>query len=194
MNFDKTCLIRRLFRHKIFKTLCALILLISLGLGARLAVVQSQIKNAPVIITDLSKSGYTPEGVYGHGNLTGPWAGKLWYIYDKPGPDGLVQKVCAKNILPQPEWDIDFIYYEGAWFKLRTGTAEINETSMSVSPDRLKWKGSLQTKTAFPIRRPDVPYRFKILYSKLKQGTLSPLDYVQSLRASNPVCADIPEP
>lgn len=181
-------------RHRLFKVL-GLMSLIGLGaLSWRLYSVQKRIDNAPIEITDLSKSGYTPEGVYGHGDLIGEAAGQGWYIYDIPVPNGLVRKVCTQNTVPDPSWDIDFIYHEKAWYKLRSGTAEMSGAVLIVTPENSTWKAGLQSKTAFPVRRPDLPYRFKIIYSKLKYESLSPLEYLQSLKAGNPSCADMPTP
>ena len=181
-------------RQKFFKFFGLLGLVSFCGLAGRYYYVQKQIETAPLEISEFSKSGYTPEGVYGHGDLIGETAGRGWYIYDTSEPDGLVRKVCARNTYPDPSWDIDFIYHENAWYKLRTGTAEISGTSLIVTPERSKWKAGIHSKTAFPVRRPDLPYRLKIIYSKLKDESLSPLEYLRTLKAGNPNCADIPAP
>jgi len=182
------------FRYRFFK---ALGLVGLIGLGAvlwRLYSVQKQIDSAPVEITDLSRSGYTPEGIYGHGDWIGERAGQGWYIYDTPAPNDLVRKVCAQNTAPLPSWDIDFIYHKKAWYKLRTGTADISDGALIVTPETSTWKAGIQSQTAFPVRRPDLPYRLKIIYSKLKYESLSPLEYLQTLKAGNPSCADMPQP
>ena len=181
-------------RHRFFKYIGGLGIVCFWGLAGRYYYVQKQIETAPLEISEFSKSGYTSEGVYGHGDLIGETAGQGWYIYDTPAPNGLVRKVCARNTFPDPSWDIDFIYHENAWYKLRTGSAEISGGSLIVTPERSKWKLGIQSKTAFPVRRPDLPYRLKIIYSKLKDENLSPLEYLQTLKAGNPNCADIPAP
>lgn len=164
------------------------------ALAGRYHYVQTQIDARPLTITEFSKSGYTPEGAYGHGDLIGAQAGKGWYIYDTPAQNGAVRKVCAQNLFPDPSWDIDFIYHQNEWYKLRTGSAEIRGNDMIITPPRSEWKAGIASKTAFPVRRPDLPYRLKILYSKLKDETLSPLEYLQGLKATNPNCADMPAP
>jgi len=156
--------------------------------------VQNEIKNAPIEITEYSQSGYTPPGVYGHGNLESS-SGKFgWYIYDMSDPEHEVRKACVNGVLPQPEWDVDFIYSGGQWYKLRSGTGRLSSEGFVADPPTEKWKGVMSTQLTFPVRKPDLPYCAKILVSKLKDGTQSPLDYLQRLKQINPTCADMPEP
>ena len=184
----------RKIRYKALKYIGPLCLVSFSALAGRLYYVETQIAKRPVTITELSISGYTPEGVYGHGDLIGENAGQGWYIYDTPAPNGKVRKVCTRNTAPDPSWDIDFIYHQDEWFKLRTGTAEISGMKLIVTPPRSEWKAGIYSRTAFPVRRPDFAYRAKNLYAKLRSETLSPLEYLQGLKTSNPNCADIPAP
>ena len=87
-------------RHRFFKYIGGLGIVCFWGLAGRYYYVQKQIETAPLEISEFSKSGYTSEGVYGHGDLIGETAGQGWYIYDTPAPNGLVRKVCARNTLP----------------------------------------------------------------------------------------------
>ncbi|MEP1230325.1 MAG: hypothetical protein ABJG88_06585 [Litorimonas sp.] len=175
--------------------ICLTILLISfIAIMGRWFFVQAEIRNRPVDVTDLAASGYTPQDVFGHGNvvLNG---GKLgWYIYDIPLEDGRVRKICANGVLPEPYVDFDFFHYEGKWFKLRTGSLILEENGIRVEPPTSKWKGILSSKTAFPVRDPDFLYKVKIIISKLQYGSLSPLEYLQGLKQSNPSCMNIPAP
>lgn len=161
---------------------------------ARYLYVQNEIENAPLETTEYSKSGYTPPGIYGHGNLTSEDGSFGWYIYDISDPRNIVRKACVKGILPQPEWDVDFIYSNGRWYKLRSGLGILSPDGFVADPPTEKWKGALSTQLTFPVRKPDLPYRAKILVSKLKDGTQSPLDYLQRLKQINPTCADMPAP
>ena len=168
--------------------------LIALALIARYLYVQNEIKNTPLEVTQYSKSGYTPPGVYGHGNLTSENGKFGWYIYDISDPEHIIRKACVNGVAPQPEWDIDFIYAGGAWYKLRSGHGILSADSFTADPPTQRWKGVLSTQLTFPVRKPDLPYRAKIIVSKLKDGTLSPLDYLQRLKQTNPTCADMPAP
>lgn len=163
-------------------------------LTARYISVQSEIKNAPIEISEYSTSGYTPPGVYGHGNLMSDDGTFGWYIYDINDPEHEVRKACVNNTVPKPDWDIDFIYSNGQWYKLRSGLGRITADGFQAEPATQVWKGVLSTKMTFPVRKPDLPYRAKILFSKLKNGTQSPLDYLQGLKSINPTCANIPAP
>lgn len=161
---------------------------------ARYLYVQNQIKNAPVEISHYSTSGYTPPGVYGHGNLVSDDETFGWYIYDINDPEHGVRKACVKNVSPQSDWDIDFIYFDGQWYKLRSGLGKLTSDGFKAEPATQSWKGLISTKLSFPVRKPDLPYRAKILFSKLKNGTQSPLDYLQGLKLANPSCTNIPAP
>jgi len=182
-----------MFRRSLKLLLAALVLFLAL-LTARYLYVQNEIKNAPVEISQYSSSGYTPPNIYGHGNLVSSDGTFGWYIYDINDPEHGVRKACANGVVPQPEWDIDFIYFDGQWYKLRSGLGKITADGFEAEPANQSWKGILSTKMAFPVRKPDLPYRAKILFSKLKDGTQSPLDYIQALKASNPTCANMPAP
>lgn len=179
---------------RILKINLAVTLLICLGLSARYQYVQNEIKNAPVEISQYSSSGYTPPNIYGHGNLVSSDGTFGWYIYDINDPEHGVRKACVNGVVPQPEWDIDFIYSDGQWYKLRSGLGKITSDGFKAEPATQIWKGFLSTEMTFPVRKPDLPYRAKILYSKLKNGTQSPLDYLQGLRVANPSCGNIPAP
>ena len=182
-------LIRRLFVISFF--VCAVILAC---IVARYLYVQNQIKNAPVEITQYAKSGYTPPGVYGHGNLISDDGAFGWYIYDINDPEHGVRKACVNGVTPQPDWDIDFIYSGGQWYKLRSGFGRLSSDGFKADPAAQSWKGLISTELTFPVRKPDLPYRAKILFSKLKNGTQSPLDYLQGLKVANPTCANMPAP
>jgi hypothetical protein len=164
-----------------------------LALTARYLYVQYEIKNAPVEISQYSTSGYTPPGVYGHGNLVSADGSFGWYIYDIDDPEHGVRKACVNGLKPLPDWDIDFIYSNGQWYKLRSGLGKLSPDGFVADPPTQDWKG-MATQLTFPVRKPDLPYRAKILVSKFKNGTQSPLDYLQGLKASNPTCADMPAP
>ena len=176
-----------------FKISLVAFALLLFALIARYLYVQNEIKNAPIEITQYSKSGYTPPGVYGHGNLVSSNGEYGWYIYDISDPTYEVRKACVKGAEPQPEWDVDFIYANGAWYKLRSGLGKLSPTGFTAEPPTQDWNG-VATKMTFSVRKPDLPYRAKIIISKLKDGTLSPLDYLQRLKQTNPTCADMPAP
>ena len=163
-------------------------------LTARYLYVQNQIKNAPIEISEYSTSGYTPPGVYGHGNLVSEDGTFGWYIYDINDPEHEVRKACVNNTAPKPDWDIDFIYSNGQWYKLRSGLGRITADGFQAEPATQVLKGVLSTQMTFPVRKPDLPYRAKILHAKLKNGTLSPLDYLKNLKVGNPTCANMPVP
>lgn len=164
------------------------------SLSTRYLYVQNQIDNAPIEISQYSTSGYTPHGVYGHGNLVSEDGTFGWYIYDIHDAEHGVRKACVNNTPPQPDWDVDFIYSNGQWYKLRSGLGRITADGFKAEPATQVWKGLLSTEMTFPVRKPDLPYRAKILFSKLKNGTQSPLDYLKGLKAGNPTCAEIPAP
>lgn len=184
----------RFLACRVFKILFAAAIICLLLLVARYIYVQYQISNAPVEISQYSTSGYTPPGVYGHGNLESSDGAFDWYIYDINYPEHGVRKACVNNVVPKPEWDIDFTYSNGQWYKLRSGLGKITVDGFKAEPATEVWKGFLSTEMTFPVRKPDLPYRAKILVSKLKNGTQSLLDYLQGLKAANPTCADIPAP
>lgn len=163
------------------------------ALVLRYLYIQNEIRNAQIEITEFSESGYTPPGVYGHGDLVSNNGQFGWYIYDINDPENGVRKACIEGVKPQSDWDVDFIYSKGAWYKLRSGLGVLSEDGFLADPPTQDWHG-IPTKLAFPVRKPDLPYRAKILVSKLKDGTQSPLDYLQMLKASNPSCANIPTP
>jgi len=121
---------------------------------ARYLYVQNEIENAPLETTEYSKSGYTPPGIYGHGNLTSEDGSFGWYIYDISDPRNIVRKACVKGILPQPEWDVDFIYSNGRWYKLRSGLGILSPDGFVADPPTEKWKGALSTQLTFPVRKP----------------------------------------
>ena len=177
-----------------FKISLVAFALLLFALIARYLYVQNEIKNAPIEITQYSKSGYTPPGVYGHGNLVSSNGEYGWYIYDISDPVHAVRKACVKGVPPQPDWDVDFIYSNGQWYKLRSGIGKISPDGFVADPPTEKWKGFMSTQLTFPVRKPDLPYRAKILVAKLKDGTQPPLDYLQRLKQTNPTCADMPAP
>ena len=179
---------------RLLLSLIGTVIILSLVCGLKLATVQNDIRNRPIEITDLADSGYTSQGVYGHGNLVLEGGEYDWYIYDIAAPNGRVQKVCANGKTPEPQMDIDFIHFKDSWYKLRSGTMYLSENAMRSEPETHKWRGLFSSKIAFPVRRPDFPYRVKIISDKLRYKSLSPLEYVQGLRTSNPSCADIPAP
>jgi len=169
-------------------------LLVIIILTTRYIQVQTSIKNQFLQKTEYSTSGFTPSGVYGHGNLVTKNGSYGWYVYDIPDPQFGVKKICAYDTKPQDHWDIDFVYVKGDWYKLRSGMGIISDNGFSSAPKTQKWKNLISTKISFPVRRPDFPYRLKVFVSKIKDGSLSPLEYLQSLKASNPNCVNMPEP
>jgi len=112
---------------------------------------------APIEITEYSQSGYTPPGVYGHGNLESSSGEFGWYIYDISDPEHEVRKACVKGVPPQPEWDIDFIYSGGRWYKLRSGTGKLSPDGFVADPPTEKWKGVMSTQLTFPVRKAYTP-------------------------------------
>jgi len=171
-----------------------LILLLTIII-ARLSYVSHQYKSRPVEITDLSDGGYTPEGVYGHGDLiVAEGTQASWLIYDLPAEDGLVRKVCANGTVPDTKADIDFIYANGEWYKLRSGTGTLDRRDFTAVPEVHKWKGLISSKVTFPVRKPDLPYRAKVIWGKFWNGNISPLEYLEDLKRSNPSCTDMPAP
>lgn len=179
---------------KIIKTSLLALFVVLLGILVRWVLVENEIRNRPLETSDLSKSGYTPQGVFGHGNVSIKGGELGWYVYDIPAEGGYVKKACANNVLPTAEMDFDFFYYQDKWFKLRSGNLILTEDSMRVEPPFSKWKGAIKAKTAFPVRNPDLPYRLKVIFSKLRHGELSPRQYLEGLKKSNPSCANIPSP
>jgi hypothetical protein len=178
---------------RLSKGAAAAVSLILFGLTARYLYVQNEIKNATIEITQYSKSGYTPPDVYGHGNLESVDGTFGWYIYDISDLEHGVRKACVRGVVPEPEWDIDFIYSDGQWYKLRSGLGKLSLEGFTAEPPTEDWNG-FATQMTFPVRKPDLPYRAKILFAKLKDGTQSPLDYLQRLKQINPTCADMPAP
>lgn len=164
------------------------------ALFARYSWVQNEIDSLPIDITEYANSGYTPPDVYGHGDLISDDGTFDWYIYDISDPEFNVRKACVYSVQPQPDWDIDFIYAEGQWYKLRSGLGRISQDGFTAEPATQKWNGFFNTRMTFPVRKPDLPYRVKILYSKLKDKHQSPLDYLQRLKKINPTCANMPAP
>ena len=190
-------LVQRLKRLLFFLALIIFVMIIAIFL--RLNAVKKEIANAPIIITDLSESGYTAPGIYGHGNLKieNPDETKalpFWIIYDQPHPSGKVQKICAQ-ILPENKGvDIDFFFWNGNWFKIRSGQVTLSEDGWIGNPEKHKWRGFISSKLVFDVRHPDMPYRLKILSDKIRYASLSPLEYVERLKQINPECTDIPNP
>ena len=179
---------------RIIKCGVALALVCFCAIAIRLYLVEKDIQNRPIVISNLSQSGYTPEGVFGHGNLVVDGGLVGWIVYDLPTADGQVQKICEQGASQNTAADIDFIHYNNEWIKLRTGTVTFKPEGLEVSPKTTKWRGTIKSKTAFSVRSPDWPYRLKILHGKLLYANLSPLNYLQDLKRSNPSCADMPEP
>jgi len=184
---------------RIIKVLLIVIALIVCGIMGRLYLVQKDIDNRPVKTSELAESGYTPEGAFGHGKIVQQGGALGWHIYDLPAGDAtqgnlVVKKVCAFGGVTEPHMDVDFVYLEGAWVKLRTGTMTLREVGVEVEPKTTKWKGVLRSKTAFNVRRPDLPYRLKILIGKLQHKASSPREYLEGLKRSNPSCYDMPAP
>ncbi len=174
-------------------------LIIGVSLCLRWVDVQSRIANTPIKITDIANSGYVPPGEFGHGYLHLKSEDPIWYIFDRPAPDigpGKVRKVCYFGAEPSvanglEEVDVDFFYFSGAWYKLRTGHVTITGTKF-IPPKNTMWKGWVSSKAVFPVNSPDFPYRLKIIYSKLKHGSSSPKEYLESLKKRNPSCFDMP--
>ena len=180
--------------RKFFKITAILAILFALGISLRLHQVQRQIKNWPVNVTDLSESGYTPVGVFGHGNLEIASGSPGWIIYDEPTGEGLVRKICTFGALPPDTADVDFIFVSGAWHKLRSGTFVIDGDAGFAEPSHFTSKGFIRTHAAFPVRKPGLIYSLKILRDKIFKGAMSPREYVALLKRDNPSCTDIPAP
>jgi len=188
---------RRLKRVFFFSVL--IIFAVIIAIFIRLNAVKKEIANAPIIITNLSESGYTPPGVYGHGDLDFAKPdeikpGPLWVIYYQPHVSGKVQKVCAQILPDNSNPDIDFFFWDGAWYKIRSGQVTLSDRSWVASPQAHKWRGIISSKLVFDVRRPDLPYRLKILTDKIRYASLSPLEYIQRLQQINPGCHAIPNP
>lgn len=165
----------------------------------RLSYVQYNIAHTPLEIGDIADAGYTHPGDFGHGNLYSENIESFWYIYDIPAPeigDGKVRKICTYS---RPEniqkgiasADIDFFFFDNIWYKIRTGNVIITGTKF-IGPPNTKWKGWLSSKAVFPVDKPDLPYRLKIIWAKIANGSLSPKEYVEGLKISNPSCHEIP--
>ena len=105
-----------------------------------------------------------------------------------------MKKVCTFDVKPEDDWDVDFIYYKGQWHKLRSGTAMITEHELRTTPKTNKWKNLITTQLSFPVRRPGFFYGLKIFVDKITKASLSPLEYVATLKAGNPNCKNIPAP
>lgn len=163
-------------------------------LSGRFAFVQHSIKNLPLEESEYAASGFTPKGVYGHGDLMTQTGQYGWYVYDIADPKYGVKKVCAMGEKPEEFWDIDFVYTNGEWYKLRSGTGIITSDGFTSNPKTQMWKNVIPTQLTFPVRKPDLPYKLKIFVSKILSGSQSPLEYLQILKATNPNCAEMPSP
>ena len=184
---------------RIFLFLILIIFTVILATYIRLNAVEKEIANAPIIITDLSESGYTAPGLYGHGKLEFARNGEttaetLWIIYDQSHESGKVQKVCAQILPENQNTDIDFFCWDRAWYKIRSGQVTLAEDGWVANPEKHKWRGFISSKLVFDVRHPDIPYRLKILSDKIRYASLSPLEYVQRLQHINPSCKTIPSP
>ncbi len=179
----------------------AVLVFVLAGLAIRYAQVQTAIASAPVEKTEFSRSGYTAPLSFGHGNLEFRTPVPVWYIYDEPvfevKGDVLamraVRKVCAQSLRVQPIWDIDFIYFDGEWYKLRSGNAVVSADGISASPKHDQVLGILPTRLLLPVRDLGL-YGVKVLADKLRKGALSPREYVARLKQTNRSCFDIPLP
>ena len=182
-----------MFKHAVRFAL-VLLLAALVWLWVRYNAVQETIENAPLTISQYSKSGYTPKGVYGHGDLITQTGKYGWYVYDIADAVYGVKKVCAYQTEPDAAWDIDFVHTDNGWYKLRSGTGVITADGFQSEPQIQKWKNIIPTQLSFPVRSPDMPYRLKIFVSKIKIGAQSPLEYLQILKATNPSCHTMPSP
>ncbi len=177
----------------------SIIAIIFAAICVRMIIVQKNIAHRSQEKSDIADAGYVPSGEFGHGNLYSETKEKLWYIYDTPAPDigsGKVRKVCFYGEPPNTEnnligVDVDFFYFKGSWHKIRSGNVTIQGNNFTI-PANTKWKGWVSSKSVFPVKSPDFPYRVKVFLSKLQYGSLSPKEYVLGLKRSNPSCEGIP--
>ena len=179
---------------KIVKAVIIIVGLPIILLIGRYAFVQNSIKNIPLEMSEYAATGFTPKDVYGHGDLITQTAQYGWYVYDIADAKHGVKKMCVFGIEPEELWDIDFVYAKDEWYKLRSGTGIITSDGFTSEPKTQKWKNLITTQLAFPVRDPDLPYKLKIFFSKIKSGSQSPLEYLQILKATNPNCTKMPSP
>ena len=163
-------------------------------LTARFAFVEYQINTAELVPGDLSDSGATDPGAFGHGTLTAPKGWNGWVLFDVPTEEGQVRKACTRGVPKVEGADVDFVVLDGKWHKLRTGHLSISEAGRTVEPTTTLWRNLIRSDVLFPVARPDGPYRANVLLGKLKEGALSPRDYVRRIVKTVPSCKGAPIP
>ena len=70
----------------------------------------------------------------------------------------------------------------------------ITEHELRITPKTEKWKNLITTELNFPVRQPGFFYGLKVFIDKIRKASISPLEYIETLKASNPNCKNIPAP
>lgn len=169
-------------------------LLIPILAGLRVMFVDWKYNNQPIEESFFSDGGYVQPGTYGHGNLAVEDSEVSWIIYDILTANGKIRKSCTKGVLPDPNVDVDFVYHNGLWYKLRSGTGILRADRFTSDPVSHKWGGWLSTRVAFPVVQPDFAYQVKIIRDKFLGRGTSPRQYLQYLKKANPSCFEMPDP
>lgn len=160
----------------------------------RIAYVDWQFETQPVSESVYADGGYVQPGAFGHGDLRVTEVGVSWVIFDEPSDNGRTRKSCVEGIVPDPNVDVDFVYYDDLWYKLRSGTGILDKKGFTSDPKTHKWGGWLPSSIAFPVKRPPFAYQLKILLDKFLGRGTSPRMYLKYLKKSNPTCFEMPEP
>lgn len=161
---------------------------------ARIIHVDIQFNNQPFEETIYSDGGYVPSGVYGHGDLLVDGGELSWIIFDEMVENDRIQKTCLNGTFPDPSVDVDFVFHDGLWYKLRSGRGIIRADEFTSDPKNHLWGGWLKSPVTFPVKNPPIAYQVKILRDKFFGRGTSPRQYLQFLKKSNPSCFNIPEP
>ncbi len=168
-------------------------ILLPVIVGLRILYVDWQYDTQPVKETIYSDGGYVASDVYGHGDLRFEDGALSWVIFDSLGDNGRIRKTCVKGVLPDSSFDVDFVYHNGLWYKLRSGTGLLRADGFTSNPETHLYGGWLETPLVFPVKRPPLAYQVKILRDKFFGRGTSPRQYLQYLKKSNPSCFDMPE-
>ena len=161
---------------------------------ARILYVDAQYNSQIIEETIYSDGGYVASGIYGHGDLRMDGGELSWIIFDELGENGRIRKTCSNGVMPNPSVDVDFVYFKGLWYKLRSGTGILGADKFSSDPETHIWGGWLKSPVAFPVKQPPLAYQVKILRDKFLGRGTSPRQYLQYLKKSNPTCFHMPAP
>jgi len=169
-------------------------LVVPILLVLRVLYVDWHYERQPVETSFFSDGGYVEPGVYGHGDLRLDGGGVGWVIYDEPADNGRIRKSCVSGEMPEAAADVDFVYHNGLWYKLRSGTGILQADGFTSNPAVHVWRGWLKSPVTFPVKRPPLAYQLKIMRDKVMGRGTSPRQYLQFLKKTNPSCFEMPEP